>query len=155
MGQDLEHPTDPAQVAERLGAATIAITNKVPVRADALSRLSSLKLISVAATGTDIVDVAACRSRGIAVQNIRNYADTSLPEHVFAMILALRRNLFAYRAEMEAGRWQRSEHFCLLAHPIHDLSRSTLGLIGFGGLGKAVAALGVAFGTQKPCQVET
>jgi glycerate dehydrogenase len=140
--------SDRTQVAERLRAATIAITNKVPVRADALSQLTSLKLISVAATGTDIVDVGACQSRGIVVQNIRNYADTTLPEHVFAMVLALRRNLFAYRADVEAGRWQRSEHFCLLAHPIHDLSRSTLGLIGFGALGRAVAGLGIAFGMR-------
>jgi glycerate dehydrogenase len=140
--------SDRTQVAERLRPATIAITNKVPVRADALSQLTSLKLISVAATGTDIVDVGACRSRGIVVQNIRNYADTTLPEHVFAMVLALRRNLFAYRADVEAGRWQRSEHFCLLTHPIHDLSRSTLGLIGFGALGRAVAGLGIAFGMR-------
>jgi glycerate dehydrogenase len=82
------------------------------------------------------------------VQNIRNYADASLPEHVFALILALCRNLFAYRADVDAGRWQRAEHFCLLDHPIRDLAGSTLGVVGFGALGKAVAALGVAFGMR-------
>ena len=140
--------TNPDQVSERLGPATIAITNKVPVRADALAQARSLKLIAVAATGTDIVDLAACRSRNIVVQNIRNYANASLPEHVFALILALRRNLFAYGTDVDLGRWQRSEHFCLLDHPIHDLAGATLGLIGFGALGKAVAALGVAFGMR-------
>jgi len=140
--------TSPDQVAERLAPATIAVTNKVPVRADALTRAKSLRLIAVAATGTDIVDLAACRSRNIVVQNIRNYANASLPEHVFALILALRRNLFAYRADVDAGRWQRAEHFCLLDHPIRDLAGSTLGLVGFGALGKAVAALGVAFGMR-------
>jgi len=85
--------TDSSEVAERLTAATIAIVNKVPVREEALSKLARLKLIAVAATGTDIVDLAACRLRGVVVQNIRNYANASLPEHVFALILALRRNL--------------------------------------------------------------
>jgi glycerate dehydrogenase len=140
--------TNPDQVAERLGPATIAITNKVPVRADALAEAQSLRLIAVAATGTDIVDLAACRSRNIVVQNIRNYADASLPEHVFALVLALRRNLFAYRADVDAGQWQRAEHFCLLDHPIRDLAGSTLGVVGFGALGRAVAALGVAFGMR-------
>src|SRR6266851_2200217 len=120
--------TSPDQVAERLSPATIAITNKIPVRAEALAKAKSLRLIAVAATGTDIVDLAACRSRNILVQNIRNYANASLPEHVFALILALRRNLFAYRADVESGRWQRAEHFCLLDHPIRDLAGSTLGV---------------------------
>ena len=140
--------TNPDQVPERLAPATIAITNKVPVRADALAKAKSLRLIAVAATGTDIVDLAACRSRNIVVQNIRNYADASLPEHVFALILALRRNLFAYRTDVDAGLWQRAEHFCLLDHPIRDLAGSTLGVVGFGALGRAVAALGVAFGMR-------
>jgi glycerate dehydrogenase len=140
--------TDQSEVAERLAASTIAIVNKVPVREDALSKLTCLKLIAVAATGTDIVDLAACRSRGIVVQNIRNYASASVPEHVFALILALRRNLFAYRADLEADLWQNSDHFCLLGHPIHDLAGSTLGLVGFGALGKAVARLGIAFGMR-------
>ena len=140
--------TTPDQVGPRLRAATIAITNKVPIRSDALAQAPSLKLIAVAATGIDIVDLAACRARGIVVQNIRNYANASLPEHVFALILALRRNLFAYRADVENGRWRRSEHFCFLDHPIGDLAGSTLGVVGFGALGRAVAALGAAFGMR-------
>src|SRR5260370_9997093 len=140
--------TSPDQVAERLSPATIAITSKMRVRAEALAKAKQLRLIAVAATGTDIVDLAACRSRNILVQNVRNYANASLPEHVFALILALRRNLFAYRADVESDRWQRAEHFCLLDHPIRDLAGSTLGVVGFGALGKAVAALGVAFGMR-------
>lgn len=140
--------TSPEQVGERLASATIAITNKVPVRSDAIARAKSLKLIAVAATGTDVLDLFACNARNIVVQNIRNYANASLPEHVFALILALRRNLFAYRADIEAERWQHSEHFCFLDHPIADLAGSTLGVIGFGALGKAVAALGLAFGMR-------
>ena len=67
---------------------------------------------------------------------------------MFALILSLRRNLFAYRADVNEGRWQRSEHFCFLDHPIDDLAGSTLGVVGFGALGKAVAALGAAFGMR-------
>jgi len=134
------------EVVERLAGATIAVTNKVPVREDALAALPDLSMIAVAATGTDIVDVAACARRGIVVSNIRNYATSSLPEHVFAMILALRRNLIAYRTDVEAGLWQRASAFCLLTHPIHDLAGSTLGVIGLGALGNAVARLGAAFG---------
>jgi glycerate dehydrogenase len=140
--------TKPEQLAERLVPATIAITNKVSVPADTLVKAKSLKLIAVAATGTDILDLAACRSRNIVVQNIRNYANVSLPEHVFALILALRRSLFAYRADVEGGRWQRAEHFCFLDHPIRDLAGSILGVVGFGALGKAVAELGAAFGMR-------
>ena len=133
-------------VVARLRDASIAITNKVPLRAADLAQLPRLKMIAVAATGTDIVDLAACRERGIVVSNIRNYAVHTLPEHVLALMLALRRNLVAYRADIAAGAWQKSERFCLLDHPIADLAGSRLGLVGYGALGKSVARLGRAFG---------
>ena len=144
-----EHATTSAeQTVARLGEATIALTNKAPLRAEALAQLPKLKLIAVAATGHDIVDVAACRERGIAVCNIRNYAVHTVPEHVFALILALRRNLFAYRADVERGRWQQSEQFCFFDHPIGDLYGSTMGVIGGGALGQGTAALARAFGMR-------
>ena len=105
-----EHATTSIdQTVVRLRGATIALTNKVPLRAEALAQLPALKLIAVAATGYDIVDVAACRERGIAVCNIRNYAVHTVPEHVFALLLSLRRNLFAYRVDVERGRWQQEQ----------------------------------------------
>lgn len=140
--------TAPAQVVERLRGATICITNKVPVRAADLEQLPELRMIAVAATGTDNVDVAAARARGIAVANIRNYAIDTVPEHCFMLILALRRNLLAYRADVEAGKWQQSDRFCLLGHPIADLAGSTLGIVGYGALGQAVARIAHAFGMQ-------
>lgn len=140
--------TAAGDAASRLAGATIAITNKVPLRADTLAQLPELKMIAVAATGTDIIDLAACRERGIVVSNIRNYAYATLPEHVFAMILALRRNLLAYRADVQAGKWQKSDKFCLFDHPITDLAGSKLGLLGYGALGQAVARLGRAFGME-------
>jgi len=137
-----------AEAIERLRGATIAITNKVPLRAEALAQLPELKLIAVAATGTDIIDLAAAKQHGIVVSNIRNYAYAALPEHTFALILALRRNLLAYRADIEAGLWQKSPRFCLFHHPIRDLHGSRLGLLGYGALGKGVAQLARAFGME-------
>lgn len=140
--------TAPHEVVERLAGATIAISNKVPLRADALAQLPDLKMIAVAATGTDNVDLEACRARGIQVANIRNYSVVSVPEHCFALLLALRRNLRAYTADVESGRWERSPRFCLLDHPIGDLAGSRLGIVGYGTLGKQVAHLARAFGME-------
>jgi len=142
-----DHPaTAPDQVVERLQGASIAITNKVPLRAEAIVRLPDLKMVAVAATGTDNVDLAACRERGIVVANIRDYSVVSVPEHCFTLMLALRRNLRAYVADVEAGRWEHSSRFCLLDHPIGDLSGSRLGIVGYGALGRRVAQIGRVFG---------
>lgn len=140
--------TAPEQVVERLAGATIAITNKVALREAALRKLPALKLIAIAATGTDNVDLGYCHAQGVAVANIRNYAVHTVPEHVFMMILALRRSLLAFRQDLEDGHWQRAEQFCLFTQPIHDLHGATLGIIGRGALGRAVAHLGAAFGMR-------
>ena len=146
--EEYPHTTGSAQTVERLQGTTIAITNKVPLRAAELAQLPGLQMIAVAATGTDILDLAACRERGIVVANIRDYARATVPEHTLALMLALRRQLVAYRADVEAGLWQASQRFCLFGHPIRDLAGSRLGLLGYGALGKAVAHLGRAFGMQ-------
>ena len=136
------------EVVERLRGAAVAITNKVPLRAAAIAQLPDLKMVAIAATGSDNVDLAACRERGIVVSNIRNYSTVSVPEHCFALLLALRRNLRAYIADVEAGQWERSTRFCLLDHPIGDLAGSRLGIVGYGALGKQVAHLARAFGME-------
>jgi glycerate dehydrogenase len=135
-------------VAERLRDATIAIINKVPMPAETLAQLPKLRLIAVAATGTDIVDKDYCRVKGITVVNIRDYAFNTVPEHVFALIFALRRNLIAYREDVRNGAWQRAEQFCFFTHPIRDVAGSTLGIVGFGALGKAVARRAEALGMR-------
>jgi glycerate dehydrogenase len=145
----IEHgETRADQVVERLAGASIAITNKAPITAATLERLPALKLIAVAATGTDCVDKAACAARGVKVSNIRGYAINTVPEHAFALILALRRNVVAYRESVLAGRWQQSGQFCFFDHPIRDLRGARLGIIGEGVLGQRVAELGKAFGMQ-------
>jgi len=136
------------EIVPRLSGAAVAIINKVPMRADTLQQLPQLKMIAVAATGYDVVDVEYCQQHGIAVANIRNYAVHTVPEHAFAMILALRRNLLSYRQDVEAGVWNKSEQFCCLTHDIGDLHGATLGIIGEGAIGQATAAIGRAFGMR-------
>ncbi|HET9478382.1 MAG TPA: D-2-hydroxyacid dehydrogenase [Pyrinomonadaceae bacterium] len=138
--------TTPGEVVQRLGQATIAICNKVSLRGEALAQLPNLRLIAVAATGVDNVDLAFCRNHDIAVCNTRGYAANSLPEHALMLMLALRRNLVAYRNDVRNGRWHEARQFCLLDHPIADLKGSTLGIVGFGTLGKSMAELGRAIG---------
>lgn len=142
-----EYPTTaPGQIVERLREATIAITDRVPLRESDLARLERLKFIAVAATGFDSVDLEACRRRGIAVANVRNWS-RSVPEHVFALILALRRDLFAYHEAIRGGAWQDAANYTLLLEPLPlSLDGSTLGVIGYGTLGAAVSRLAEAFG---------
>lgn len=140
--------TGAEQIVERLAGASVAITNKVPLRAAALAGLPGLGLIAVAATGYDCVDVAYCREHGIVVSNIRQYAVHTVPEHVFALLLALRRNLLGYRAAVAAGAWQKARQFCVFDGEIRDLHGSVLGIVGHGSIGKAVAAIGAGFGMK-------
>ncbi len=105
-------------------------------------------MIAVAATGYDVVDVHACQARGIVVANVRGYAVNTVPEHAFALILALRRSLIGYRQDVIAGEWQRAGQFCFFNHPIRELRGSTLGIMGEGAIGQAVARLGQAFGMR-------
>ena len=140
--------TRPEEALGRLEGATVAVVNKLPLRADLLERLPSLKLIAVAATGTDNVDLDFCKERGIGVANVRGYARETVPEHVLMLALALRRNLVAYREEVRGGAWARAEQFCLHGREIHDLHGSALGLVGYGTLGRGVKRLARAFGME-------
>ena len=140
--------TSAEEIVPRLKNATVAIINKVPMRAATLQQLPNLKMIAVAATGYDVVDVGYCKEHGIAVANIRNYAVHTVPEHTFALILALRRNLLAYRQDVENGVWNKSDQFCFFTHDIGDLHGSTLGIIGEGAIGQGTAAIGRAFGMR-------
>ncbi|HEX8874809.1 MAG TPA: D-2-hydroxyacid dehydrogenase [Nitrosospira sp.] len=140
--------TPAGEIVPHLRQATIAIINKVPLSDQTLAQLPRLKMVAIAATGYNGIDIAACRKRGIAVANIRNYANHTVPEHVFALVLALRRNLLAYRQEIEQGAWQKSEQFCLFTHHISDLFGSTMGIIGEGAIGQGTAAIARSFGMR-------
>ena len=136
------------QIVPRLQQATIAIINKVQLSEEMLVKLPQLKMVAVAATGYDCADIAACRNYGVAVANIRNYAMHTVPEHVFMMILALRRNLMAYSRDIENGMWQKSDQFCLFTHDIGDLYGATMGIIGKGAIGQGTATIALGFGMR-------
>ena len=138
--------TSPEELLDRLRGATIIITNKVELTADVLAKLPELRLIAVAATGTDCVDKTYCETRGIAVTNVRGYALRTVPEHALALMLALRRNLVAYRDDTLMGEWQRARQFCFFNHAINDLGGARLGIIGEGALGQRLAEIAKAFG---------
>lgn len=140
--------TLPEEVAARIAHADIVIVNKVRLTESMLSQAPRLRMVAVAATGTDNVDLRACATRGVVVSNIRNYAVNTVPEHTFALIFALRRSICAYRDSVKAGRWQDSGQFCYFDYPIRDLAGSTLGVIGDGVLGRSVAQMGRALGMK-------
>ena len=140
--------TLPEEIPGRLEGASVAVVNKLPLGADVLARLPALRLIAVAATGTDNIDLEFCRARGIEVRNVGGYARRTLPEHVMMLALALSRGLVGYREDVRAGQWQRAGQFCLHTHEIRDLHGSALGLVGHGTLGRGVERLARAFGME-------
>ena len=96
----------------------------MPLRRATLEKLPDLKLIAVAATGTDVIDKDCCRERGIVVSNIQGYAVSTVPEHTFALMLALKRAIVGYREDVRAGEWKRAGQFCFFTHPITELRGS-------------------------------
>lgn len=140
--------TLPSETAARLAGATIAITNKVVIDEAVMNAVPSLKLIAVTATGTNNIDKVAAAKRGITVANVEGYGTSAVSQHAFALLLALTNKIAAYHGDAVNGRWSQSPQFCLMDYPVMGLEGRTLGLIGFGVLGQAVAKLADAFGMR-------
>ena len=140
--------TEVHEIVERLQGAAVAVINKVPMRADTLAQLPDLKLIAVAATGTDCVDKAAAKERGITVVNIRNYAFNTVPEHVIALMFALKRKLVNYHNDVQNGVWNSARQFCFFDHDINDVAGSTIGIVGYGAIGKSIGKRCEALGMK-------
>ena len=138
--------TQPAQLVERLHGAEVAVTNKVVIDAAAMAALPALRLICVSATGTNNVDLQAARQHGVVVCNVRDYAAASLAQHVIALLLGLATRWHEYAQDVRDGEWSRSPMFCLMHRPVMELAGKTLGIIGYGVLGREVARLAEAFG---------
>ncbi|GAA5524157.1 putative 2-hydroxyacid dehydrogenase HI_1556 [Microbulbifer aestuariivivens] len=138
--------TAPAQVAERIAAADVVITNKVVLDRALIEGAGNLKLICICATGTNNIDLDAARERNIPVRNVQGYAGASVPQHTLALILALATRLHEYDRDVKAGRWSQSPIFCMLDYPVMELAGKTLGIIGYGNLGRRTAELGKALG---------
>lgn len=137
-----------AQTIERLQGAHVAISNKVPLNAEVFAACPELKLVLVAATGTNIIDLAAAHAHGVTVCNCQGYGTPSVAQHTLMLLLALATRLADYQQDVRAGHWQQAAQFCLLDHPIVELHGKTLGLLGHGELGSAVARLAEAFGMR-------
>ncbi len=140
--------TAPAEISFRAKDADILIVNKVRLDAAVIAALPNLKLIACAATGYDNVDLDAARKNGVAVTNIRAYAVNAVPEHVFALMLALRRRILPYVADVRGGEWQACGQFAFHSHRIEDLAGKRLGLFGSGDLGRRVAEIARCFGME-------
>jgi len=140
--------TADSQTAARIQDAEFVLANKMRLTDEHLQENPALRFIGLTATGTNNVDLAAAKRHGIAVCNIRAYCTESIAEHVFACLLNLTRNLEQYNNTVRAGRWQQSDDFCLLTFPIRELSAMTLGIVGYGELGKGVARVAKAFGME-------
>jgi len=140
--------TRPHELAARCADAEVLVINKVGLDAAAMDAAPQLKLICLAATGTDNVDLDAAQERNVAVSNIRDYCTPSVVQHVFALLLTLNQKLFEHRAQLERKEWQASSQFCLLEPTFRELQGQTLGLIGLGALGSGVAGVARAFGMR-------
>ena len=137
--------TEAHQTAERIQGADIIITNKVVISAEHIAANPQLKLIALAATGVNNVDVEAAKQNGTAVCNIRAYGNESVAEHAFMMMITLMRNLPAYQRDVAAGLWENSPFFCHLGAPMRDLNGKTLAIFGRGNIGKTLATYAQAF----------
>lgn len=137
-----------ALLAERCRDAHIALTNKEPFDAALLAQLPHLRLIVITATGTDIIDLQAARAQGIVVSNVPAYSTTSVAQHTFALLLELNNRVSEHAAASRDGRWTDSGHFSYRLGPIHELAGKTLGIVGFGAIGRAVCDIATAFGMR-------
>ena len=138
--------TRPGEVAERIAGADIVLSNKIRLEESNLTRADALKFVSVMATGTNNIDFPAMRRRGVVVSHAKAYGTPSVVQHTLTLILTLSTNLHRYTSDVQQGRWQASDVFCLLDHPIQEVSGKRLGIVGYGGLGQSVAAAAAALG---------
>jgi glycerate dehydrogenase len=140
--------TAPGETPERIAGADLVVSNKVVLDRGLLESAPGLRLVCVAATGTNNVDLDAARDLGIAVTNVTGYGTPAVVQHVFALMLAHATRLFEYRQAVLDGDWERSDQFCLLDFPIRELAGRALGIVGHGELGRGVAAAARAFGME-------
>ena len=138
--------TSDVQRFARLKEATIAVINKIKLDAQLIASLPKLKLVLLTATGTDNVDLEACKAQNITVCNVNDYGTASVAQHVFALILALSTNLRSYADETASGEWSKATHFSTLSYPINELDGKTLGIVGYGTLARSVEKLARGFG---------
>lgn len=140
--------TSAEEILERSFGVEILLTNKTPIKADVIAQLDTLKYIGVLATGYNVVDTEAAKSKGIIVTNVPAYGTASVVQMTFALILELTQHVQAHSDSVFAGKWAESKDFCYWNFPLVELAGKTIGIIGFGTIGKKVADVATAFGMQ-------
>lgn len=137
---------DAGGTVEKIGKASVVVSNKVQLDEAVFNQAPGIRLVCVAATGTNNVDLDAAARHGVPVCNVRGYATPAVVQHVYALLLGLTCRINEYRQAIERGDWARSRFFCLLDQPVRELSGLKLGIVGYGELGQAVAHVARAFG---------
>ena len=137
---------DEAEIVGRIGDADAVYTNKTPISAATIAAAKNLKFIGVLATGYNVVDIAAAKERGIPVCNVPGYSTPSVAQHVFALLFEATNHVGAHSQAVHQGQWASSKDFCFWNHPLVELAGKTLGIVGYGSIGKAVAKIAAAFG---------
>lgn len=140
--------TAPDQVLERMRGFDTVLVNKVVLTREHFEACPELKTIAVVATGLNNIDQAAAKEHGIRVLNVTHYGRSTVAQHTLALMLALATRLLDYDRDVRAGRWAKSDMFCLMDHPILELEGRTLGVIGYGDLGQGVVERAKAFGMK-------
>ncbi len=137
-----------AEIVARADGAEVVLTNKTPVTAETIAALPKLRFVGVLATGCNVVDTAAARARGIPVCNVPGYGTASVAQHVFALLLELTQRTGHHTQTVSEGRWSACPDFCYWDFPLVELAGRTLGIVGYGSIGAAVARIGAAFGMK-------
>ncbi|HRU83755.1 MAG: D-2-hydroxyacid dehydrogenase [Christensenellales bacterium] len=149
LGELVVYDRTPVELAaQRMTGFDAVYTNKVPMTAELMDKCPHLKFIGVLATGYNIIDTAAARARGITVCNVPAYSTLSVAQITFALILELTNAVGVHSAAVKAGEWQKIKDFCFWITPVTELAEKTIGLLGYGAIGKAVAAAARAFGMK-------
>jgi glycerate dehydrogenase len=145
---DVFDRTPPELLLERARDADVLVTNKTPLRRDALAKLDRLRGVSILATGYDVVDVAYAKERGVWVSNVPAYSTASVAQHAIALLLELCQHVGLHAASVRAGDWSRAPDFCYWNEPLVELDGLTLGVVGFGAIGRRVATIAGALGMK-------
>lgn len=145
---DVHERTPAASIVERASGADFVLTNKTPLNADTLRALPDLQYVGVLATGYNVVDVKEAQARGVVVCNIPTYGTASVAQHVFALVLELTNRAHTHASAVRAGGWTASQDWCFTLTPLIELANKTLGIVGFGRIGRQVAAIGHAMGMR-------
>ncbi|PLX76286.1 MAG: glycerate dehydrogenase [Desulfuromonas sp.] len=145
---DIHDRTEPEDILSRIGNAEIVLTNKAVLDAELISQLPRLRYIGVLATGYNVVDLEAARQRNIVVTNVPSYSTASVVQMVFALLLELTQKVALHDKLVRKGRWEECPDFSFTAMPLTELAGKSLGIVGYGEIGRQVAKVASAFGME-------